>query len=94
MASANSGDDLIVKPFGGGQEVGRSCIMIKFKGKTILLDFGLHPAFENTDALPAYSYSEVPQVDLLLISHFHIDHCGGVPWLLSQSQFRGKCRRV
>jgi hypothetical protein len=28
---------------GAGQEVGRSCILLEFKGKKILLDFGIHP---------------------------------------------------
>lgn len=36
-------DILTVKPLGAGQEVGRSCIVIEFKGKKIMLDIGIHP---------------------------------------------------
>lgn len=32
-------DILQIFPLGGGQEVGRSCIMIKFKGKLIMVKF-------------------------------------------------------
>jgi hypothetical protein len=31
-------DILEIVPLGGGNEVGRSCIMIKFKGKLIMVD--------------------------------------------------------
>jgi cleavage and polyadenylation specificity factor subunit 3 len=31
------------------------------------------------------------EVELLLITHFHIDHCAAVPWFLIQTGFKGKC---
>ena len=37
---------------GAGQEVGRSCHILKFKGKTIMLDCGVHPAKKGLDSLP------------------------------------------
>ena len=37
-------DIMKITPLGAGQEVGRSCILVEYKGKTILLDCGLHPA--------------------------------------------------
>ena len=33
---------MIIEPLGSGQEVGRSCILLKFMGKTIMFDCGLH----------------------------------------------------
>lgn len=30
-------DVLEVKPLGSGQEVGRSCVLVKFKGKTVMV---------------------------------------------------------
>jgi predicted metal-dependent RNase len=33
----------VVMPLGGGQEVGRSCILLQFRGKNVLLDCGVHP---------------------------------------------------
>ena len=39
-----NGDRLEIIPLGSGSEVGRSCIIIKFQSKTIMLDCGIHPA--------------------------------------------------
>lgn len=86
-----SSDLLIVKPLGAGQEVGRSCIFIQFKGKKMLLDFGIHPGLNGLDALPYVDFIDVDQIDLLLISHFHLDHCGALPWFLTKTTFKGRC---
>jgi Cft2 family RNA processing exonuclease len=29
-----------------------------------------------------------PQVDVALITHFHLDHCAAVPYLLSKTRFK------
>lgn len=34
-----------IEPLGAGQEVGRSCISLQYKDRTILLDCGLHPGY-------------------------------------------------
>lgn len=34
--------ELIVQPLGSGREVGRSCHLLKFRGKIIMLDCGIH----------------------------------------------------
>ena len=31
-----------------------------------------------------------PQVDVLLVTHFHLDHCAAVPFLLAHTNFRGR----
>ncbi|KRX94364.1 Cleavage and polyadenylation specificity factor subunit 3, partial [Trichinella pseudospiralis] len=84
-------DELIIKPLGAGQEVGRSCILIQFKGKSILLDCGIHPGLNGVDALPFVDTIDCEKVDLLLVTHFHLDHCGGLPWFLEKTTFRGRC---
>ena len=39
-----SEDDVVeITPIGGGSEVGRSCILLSYKGKKVLLDCGVHP---------------------------------------------------
>jgi cleavage and polyadenylation specificity factor subunit 3 len=45
-------DVLEVVPLGGGGEVGRSCLLLRFKGKTVMLDCGMHPAFPGQAGLP------------------------------------------
>lgn len=53
---------------GAGQEVGRSCIMLEFKGKKIMLDCGIHPGLSGMDALPFVDLIEADEIDLLFIS--------------------------
>lgn len=43
---------LSVTPLGAGQEVGRSCIIVKYRGKTVMLDCGIHPGFTGLASLP------------------------------------------
>ena len=43
------------------------------------------------DALPFVDMIEADKIDLLLISHFHLDHAGALPWFLQKTTFRGKC---
>ncbi|XP_071489240.1 cleavage and polyadenylation specificity factor subunit 3-like [Diadema antillarum] len=83
-------DRLIVRPLGAGQEVGRSCIMLEFKGKKIMLDCGIHPGRDGMDSLPYFDLIDPEEVDLLLVSHFHLDHCGGLPYFLKTTTFRGR----
>uniref|UniRef100_A0A4W3HXE4 Cleavage and polyadenylation specificity factor subunit 3 n=1 Tax=Callorhinchus milii TaxID=7868 RepID=A0A4W3HXE4_CALMI len=75
---------------GAGQEVGRSCIIVEFKGRKIMLDCGIHPGLEGMDALPYIDLIDPAEIDLLLISHFHLDHCGALPWFLQKTSFKGR----
>ena len=78
--ATDENDELVVRPLGGGMEVGRSCIMLEFKGKRIMLDCGIHPGLRGRNSLPFLDLVEIDQIDLLLISHFHLDHCGALPY--------------
>ena len=84
-------DKMIIRPLGSGQEVGRSCHLLEFKDKRILLDCGIHPGLSGIDALPFVDMIQADKIDLLLISHFHLDHAGALPWFLQKTTFRGKC---
>merc|ERR1712156_629229 len=83
--------NVIIKPLGAGQEVGRSCHLLEFKDKRILLDCGIHPGLSGVDALPSTDMIEADKIDLLLDSHFHLDHAGSLPHFLQKTTFRGKC---
>lgn len=84
---------LIIKPLGAGHEVGRSCIYMSYKGKVILFDCGILPGFAfimflitsctGIGSLPFLDRIDDDYVDLVLISHFHLDHCGALPVLPS-----------
>lgn len=61
-------DELMFVALGGGNEVGRSCHIIQYKGKTVMLDAGIHPSYEGLGALPFYDEFDLSTVDLLLIT--------------------------
>jgi len=110
-----------VKPLGAGQEVGRSCVIVKIKDIKIMFDCGVHMAFHDNRKFPDFkrivnNYSStsnvtmnnimndsntfnpmIPQqvniyqnldnkidytkhIDLVIITHFHLDHCGALPY--------------
>lgn len=83
-------DELMFLCLGGGNEVGRSCHIIQYKGKTVMLDAGQHPAYDGLSALPYFDEFDLSTVDVLLISHFHIDHAASLPYVLSKTNFRGR----
>ncbi|KAL4694010.1 hypothetical protein H8959_013275 [Pygathrix nigripes] len=55
-----------------------------------VLDCGIHPGLEGMDALPYIDLIDPAEIDLLLISHFHLDHCGALPWFLQKTSFKGR----
>ena len=83
-------DTLEITPLGGGKEVGRSCHLLEFRGRSIILDCGIHPGRSGLDALPFLDTVDLSTVDLLLVSHFHIDHAAGVPYLTEKTGFKGR----
>ncbi len=60
-------EELIILPLGGGNEVGRSCILLKYKGRMIFLDCGIHPGREGMDALPLFDVSVAFDKGILFI---------------------------
>ncbi|KAL1598778.1 endoribonuclease ysh1 [Paraconiothyrium brasiliense] len=83
-------DELMFLCLGGGNEVGRSCHIIQYKGKTVMLDAGMHPAHEGLQAMPFYDDFDLSTVDVLLISHFHVDHAASLPYVLAKTNFSGR----
>ncbi|OQR83063.1 cleavage and polyadenylation specificity factor subunit 3 [Achlya hypogyna] len=79
-----------IMPLGAGNEVGRSCIILKFQGKTIMLDCGVHPGYSGHGSLPFFDSVEAEEIDLLLITHFHIDHVAALPHFTEKTNFKGK----
>ena len=43
------------------------------------------------NALPFSDFIDPEQIDLMLVSHFHLDHAGGLPWFLMHTRFKGRC---
>ncbi|CAH9137063.1 unnamed protein product [Cuscuta epithymum] len=89
-ASTREADRLIITPLGAGSEVGRSCVYMSYKGKTVLFDCGIHPAYSGMAALPYFDEIDPSTVDVLLITHFHLDHAASLPYFLEKTTFKGR----
>jgi cleavage and polyadenylation specificity factor subunit 3 len=55
-------DTLEVTPLGAGSEVGRSCILLSYKGKNVLLDCGIHPGLSGIASLPYFDEIDLAKV--------------------------------
>lgn len=91
FAAVEDEDIMKITPLGAGNEVGRSCILIEFKGKRIMLDCGLHPAHTGLSALPFFDHiDDISTIDLVLITHFHVDHAAALPYFMEKTNFKGR----
>ncbi|MDW0273801.1 MAG: MBL fold metallo-hydrolase, partial [Nitrososphaeraceae archaeon] len=69
---------------GGFSEIGRSAMLIVTHESKIILDFGIKSyQHEENDILPRLDIYGIGmnEIDAVIISHAHIDHCGAVPIL-------------
>ncbi|RLE76157.1 MAG: beta-CASP ribonuclease aCPSF1 [Thermoprotei archaeon] len=68
---------------GGFQEVGRSAILVQTPESNILLDAGIKPSGNRHDEFPHFDLPEfnVDDLDAVVITHAHLDHCGALPYL-------------
>ena len=69
---------------GGFSEIGRSAMLIVTHESKILLDFGIKSYNdEDKDILPRLDIYGIgmDEIDAVIISHAHLDHCGAVPIL-------------
>lgn len=83
-------DDFRFFGLGGCNEVGRSCHIIEYKNKVIMLDSGVHPGLSGMNSLPFFDDYDLSKIDILLISHFHLDHAASLPYVMQQTSFRGR----
>jgi hypothetical protein len=74
-----------VTMLGAGNQIGRSAIYLQTTESRILFDCGIDPSVDFGD--PAeFPYLDAPEfkledVDAIVISHAHMDHCGLLPYL-------------
>uniref|UniRef100_A0A0L8I6X1 Uncharacterized protein n=1 Tax=Octopus bimaculoides TaxID=37653 RepID=A0A0L8I6X1_OCTBM len=86
--------DIKVTPLGAGQDVGRSCILVTVGGKNIMLDCGMHMGFNDERRFPDFTYitregTLTEHLDCVIITHFHLDHCGALPYMSEMVGFDG-----
>lgn len=86
--------DIKITPLGAGQDVGRSCILVSIGGKNIMLDCGMHMGYNDDRRFPDFSYITqngrlTEFLDCVIISHFHLDHCGALPYMSEMVGYDG-----
>eukprot|EP00834_Sanchytrium_tribonematis_P000110 NODE_3_length_80033_cov_0.932970.p26 type:complete len:322 gc:universal NODE_3_length_80033_cov_0.932970:79458-78493(-) len=72
-----------ILPLGAGMDVGRSSILVTINNKRILLDCGIHAGHNDHRKFPDFKLLGNQMyncVDCVIISHFHLDHCGALPY--------------
>uniref|UniRef100_A0A1B6MGT3 Integrator complex subunit 11 n=1 Tax=Graphocephala atropunctata TaxID=36148 RepID=A0A1B6MGT3_9HEMI len=83
-----------ITPLGAGQDVGRSCILLHINEKNIMLDCGMHMGYNDERRFPDFNFitKEGPitsAIDCVIISHFHLDHCGALPYMTEMVGYTG-----
>ena len=83
-----------ILPLGAGRDVGKSCILVTISGKKIMFDCGLHMGYTDDRKYPDFSlisksgnYNDA--LNCIIISHFHLDHCGALPYFTEKCGYNG-----
>ena len=75
---------------GADQDVTGSCHLVEAAGKRILVDCGMFQGGREERAMNAHDFGFDPaSIDLILLTHAHLDHCGRIPLLVKRG-FRGE----
>ncbi|KAF8546926.1 hypothetical protein OG21DRAFT_1517765 [Imleria badia] len=97
---------LRVTQLGAGQEVGRSCVVVQYRDKSVVCDTGIHPGRSGMAALPFVDHLDWSTVDAILItqwvilfwlfcyltvSSFHLDHAAALTYILKKVE-KALCR--
>lgn len=75
---------------GADRDVTGSCHLVEVHGLRILVDCGLFQGGREIDEDNAADFGFDPRtIDILLLTHAHLDHCGRIPLLVKRG-FRGE----
>jgi len=75
---------ITISALGGFREVGRQAILVQTLDSKVLIDCGVRPGAQYPfDEFPRLDLAEfdVQELDAVIITHAHLDHCGLVPIL-------------
>ncbi|MFZ3019935.1 MAG: ribonuclease J [Minisyncoccia bacterium] len=84
------GDAIRIIPLGGVEEVGRNMTAVEFKDDIIIVDAGFQFKEQDTPGidyiLPNTKYLEErkEKIRALFITHGHLDHIGGIPYIIDR----------
>ena len=70
---------------GAAQGVTGSCHLLEAGGLRILIDCGMFQGARHADEENAGDFGFEPsEIDFLLLTHAHLDHCGRIPLLVKR----------
>ncbi|MEX0931799.1 MAG: ribonuclease J [Candidatus Paceibacterota bacterium] len=84
------GDNIRIMPLGGVEEVGRNMTAIEIGNDIIILDAGFQFKEDDTPGidyiLPNTAYLEAnkDRVRGIIVTHGHLDHIGGIPYIMER----------
>ena len=83
-----------VVPLGAGQDVGRSCVIVSVGGRNIMFDCGMHMGFKDHRRFPDFGFLSSEGnfdavIDCVIVTHFHLDHCGALPYFTEMCGYNG-----
>ena len=76
--------DIRVTMLGAAREVGRSAVLLETRESQVLIDCGINPGSTRPfEAFPRFDVAQFDpsNLDAVIISHAHLDHCGFLPFL-------------
>jgi metallo-beta-lactamase family protein len=81
---------MIYSCHGAAKQVTGSCHLVTCNDRRVLIDCGMFQGSEETERANAEPFGFDPaSIDMLLLTHAHLDHCGRIP-LLVRRGFRGR----
>eukprot|EP01104_Vermistella_antarctica_P013832 TRINITY_DN4257_c0_g1_i1.p1 TRINITY_DN4257_c0_g1~~TRINITY_DN4257_c0_g1_i1.p1 ORF type:complete len:628 (+),score=142.44 TRINITY_DN4257_c0_g1_i1:279-2162(+) len=94
MATQTPHPTVRAMPLGAGQDVGRSCVLITLGNKNVMFDCGMHMGYQDERRFPDFSYVSTDGhlekvIDAVVITHFHLDHCGALPYFSEMCGYDG-----
>ncbi|MHB9130204.1 MAG: MBL fold metallo-hydrolase [Armatimonadota bacterium] len=78
-----------VTPIGAAGEVTGSCFLVETDGMRLLIDCGMFQGHQEEESRNDRFPFEPSEIDAVLLTHAHLDHCGRLPALHAQG-FRGQ----
>uniref|UniRef100_A0A0D9XDG2 Metallo-beta-lactamase domain-containing protein n=2 Tax=Leersia perrieri TaxID=77586 RepID=A0A0D9XDG2_9ORYZ len=82
---------------GAGQEVGKSCVVVKIGGKRVMFDCGMHMGHHDSRRYPEFerllagggAADYTAAISCVVITHFHLDHIGALPYFTEVCGYDG-----
>jgi KH/beta-lactamase-domain protein len=71
-----------ITALGGFREVGRQAILVQTLDSKVLIDCGVKPGAQSPlEEFPRLDEMDLQDLDAVIVTHAHLDHCGLVPLL-------------